>query len=87
MTITSGRDLPWAQLYVYLLTADSYCGQNLPDAPTWAPCKGETASVAITGFQVFQLPCVVIGVRAMLHTRNNGRLGPPTSSETVAEAT
>jgi hypothetical protein len=90
MTVTSGREVPWAQLYVYLLTNNTsgYCGQNLPDAPTWGPfAKGQTVSVSISGFQVFQLPCQVTGVRAMLHTRNTGLLTPPISSETVAEAT
>jgi hypothetical protein len=90
ITVTSGREVPWAQLYVYLLTNNSsgYCGQNLPDAPTWGPfAKGQTASVTISGFQVFQIPCQVTGLRAMLHTRNTGLLTPPIASETVAEAT
>ena len=29
----------------------------------------------------------VVGIRAMLHTRNTGLLLPPNASETVAEAT
>src|SRR5260370_23485595 len=38
ITATSAREVPWAQLYVYLMTGpDTYCGQNLPDAPTYAP--------------------------------------------------
>src|SRR6478672_11048482 len=56
ITVTSGRQLAWAQVFVYLMTSDnpdSYCGQNLPDAPGWEPlAKGQTASVTITGFQV-----------------------------------
>src|SRR4051812_15952259 len=57
ITVTSGREVPWAQLYVYLMTdSTNYCGQNLPDAPTWAPfLKAQTATVTITGFQVFRL--------------------------------
>jgi hypothetical protein len=62
--------------------------QNLPDVPTWGPFrKGETETVTISGFQVYRLPCQVTGVRAFLHTRNNGALTPPTTSETVAEGT
>ena len=91
ITVTSGREVPWAQLNVYLLTGDAglgYCGQNLPDAPTWGPFgKGQTVTVTISGFQVYRLPCQVTGVRAFLHTRNSGLLTPPTASETVAEGT
>jgi hypothetical protein len=88
ISIEAGRYATWAQLYVYLMTADgSYCGQNLPDAPTWGPLdEGQTASVTISGFQVFRLPCEVTGLRAMLHTRNSGLLTPPNASETMAEA-
>jgi hypothetical protein len=87
ITVSAGRELPWAQLSVYLMTADgSYCGQNLPDAPTWGPFRAtETATVTVTGFQVYRLPCAVTGVRAYLHSRNNGLLIPPTVSETAAE--
>lgn len=87
INVSAGRELQWAQLSVYLMTADgSYCGQNLPDAPTWGPFgANDTASVTISGFQVFRLPCSVTGVRAYLHTRNNGLLIPPTASETAAE--
>ena len=91
LTVTSGRDVPWAQLYVYLLAPVGdlgYCGQNLPDAPTWGPFeKGQTVSVTITGFQVFPASCSVTGLRAILHTRNTGLLTPPTASETIADAT
>jgi hypothetical protein len=90
LTVTSGREVPWAQLYVYLYsgtTPNDYCGQNLPDAPTWGPfSKAQTVSVTISGFQVFRLPCTVTSIRAMLHTRNTGLLTPPIASETVAEA-
>jgi hypothetical protein len=41
----------------------------------------------VSGFRVYRLPCEVTGVRAMLHTRNNGLLVPPTASETLAETT
>jgi hypothetical protein len=64
-----------------------YCGQNLPDSPTWTLLpSGWTTTYAVTGFQVFRLPCAVSGVRAMLHTRRSGLLTPPTPSETIAEA-
>jgi hypothetical protein len=87
ITVTSDRDVPWAQLYVYLYRGSDrmdYCGQNLPDAPTWGPfSKGQTAAVTISGFQVSR-PCEVTSIRAYLHTRNSGLLTPPTESETVA---
>jgi hypothetical protein len=89
MTVTSAREVPWAQLFVYLVTGpnpNDYCGQNLPDAPTWAPfLKGQSATTTISGFQVFRLPCEVTGVHAFLHTRNTGNLTPPISTDTVAE--
>lgn len=90
ITVTAGRQLAWAQLYVYLMTADdsdSYCAQNLPDAPGWGLAKGQTQSVTITGFQVFRLPCDVTAIRAYLSTRDTRRGGletPPKSDETVA---
>ena len=88
IAVTSGRDVPWAQLNVYLMTGpntNDYCGQNLPDAPTWAPfSKGQTATMTITGFQVFRLPCEVTGLAVYLHTRNTGNLTPPISTDTVA---
>jgi hypothetical protein len=88
VTFRSDRDTPWAQLYVYLLSGSSYCGQNLPDAPTWGSLReGQQASVTVTGFQVFRRPCEITGVRAMLHVRNSGLLTPPTATETIAEAT
>ena len=80
-----------AQLSVYLLTGDTsseYCGQNGPDAPTWSRLPaGWTATYTVTGFRVSRLPCDVTGIRIMLHTRNDGRLTPPSPSETIAEAT
>ena len=89
MTVSSDREVPWAQLSVYLFDGSAgggYCGQNIPDAPTWGPLsKGQTASVTISGFQVFRVPCQVTSIRAWLHTRNNGLLIPPTDSETVAD--
>ncbi len=88
VTFTVNRDVSYGQLNVYLLTADGYCGQNLPDAPTWGPVpRGRAQNVTITGFQVYRVPCDVTGVRAMLHQRNNGLLVPPNASETIAEAT
>ena len=88
LSITSGREVPWAQLNVYLLSGDSYCGQNLPDSPTWGPFgAGQTVVYTVTGFQVYRLPCDVSGIRAMLHTRNSGLLTPPAPSETVTETT
>jgi hypothetical protein len=91
VTMTVARDVPYAQLNVYLLTgpgANEYCGQNLPDSPTWQSLPaGWTSTVTITGFQVFRLPCEVTGLRAMLHTRNGGLATPPTAEQTIAEAT
>ena len=90
ITVTSGRQLAWAQLYVYLMTADdpdSYCAQNLPDAPGWGLARGQTESVTITGFQVFRLPCDVTAIRAYLSTRDTLRGGletPPRADETGA---
>ena len=88
ITVSSDREVPWAQLNVYLFDGSSglgYCGQNIPDAPTWGPfSKGQTVSVTISGFQLGHVPCQVTSVRAWLHTRNNGLGIPPTESETVA---
>lgn len=91
VTMTVARDVPFAQLNVYLVTgtgSTDYCGQNLPDSPTWQSLPaGWTSTVTITGFQVYRLPCDVTGLRAILHTRNSGSLIPPTPADTVAEAT
>ena len=89
ITVTSGREVPWAQLNVYLYFGPGefdYCGQNNPDAPTWGPfAKGQTVSVTISGFQLGRASCTVTSLRAYLHTRNNGSGTPPISSETVAQ--
>jgi len=91
LSVTSAHEVPWAQLNVYLLTGDQrldYCGQNSPDSPTWSFLpSGWTTTYSVTGFRVYRLPCDVTGIRAMLHMRNNGLGIPPTSSETIAEAT
>lgn len=88
ITVTSDREVQYAQLSVYLYDDSpglGYCGQNIPDAPTWGPfMKGQTASVSIRGFQISRVPCNVTSIRAWLHTRNNGLLIPPNDSETVA---
>jgi hypothetical protein len=88
ITVTADREVPWAQLYVYLYDGGpglGYCGQNLPDAPTWGPFpKGQTTTVTISGFQVSHSPCNVTSIKAFLHTRNSGLLTPPNESETVA---
>jgi hypothetical protein len=90
LSLRSAHAVPWAQLNVYLLTgptSSDYCGQNLPDSPTWSFLSpGWTTAFTVTGFQVYRLPCDVTGFRAMLHMRNNGLLLPPTASETIAEA-
>jgi len=89
VTMTVAHDIPWAQLNVYLPTngaTDQYCGQNLPDSPTWQFLKpGWRESVTVGGFQVFRLPCDVTGIRAILHMRNNGLLTPPNATETIVE--
>jgi hypothetical protein len=72
----------------FRLSLQAIGAQNLPDAPTWGPLReGQRASVTVTGFQVFQRPCNVTGIRAMVHVRNSGLLTTPTSTETIAEAT
>ncbi len=88
VSLEIAHDVPWAQLYVYLLSGSDYCGQNLPDAPTWGFLpKGWATTYTVTGFQVYNLPCNVTGVQAFFHTRNNGALGPPTAAETIAQGT
>jgi hypothetical protein len=91
LTVASDRAVPFAKLDVYLLadgSASDYCGQNLPDSPAWASLPaGFTASVTVTGFQIYRLPCSVTGVRAFFHTRNSGVQTPPSAAETIAEAT
>lgn len=87
ITVTSDREVDWAQLRVYLYRGPNLqdtCGVNLPDAPTWGPFeKGQTASVTISGWQLSG-PCDVTSIRAWLHTRNSGLILPPNESETVA---
>jgi hypothetical protein len=88
LNITAPREMPFARLNVYLLRDGGYCGQNLPDWPAWSPFPvNSTTSVAITGFQVFGLPCTVTGIRAMLNWRTGGLLTPPTPDETVLDVT
>lgn len=92
LTLTLGEAVSErTQLNVYLLTGNTnseYCGQNDPDSPTWrALPAGWTTTYAVTGFRFHRLPCDVTGIRAMLHTRNNGLFAPPLPSETVAEVT
>jgi len=91
LTLSSGREVPYGQLNVYLLTdniARTYCGQNLPDSPTWRSLPaGWATTVTVTGFQIYRLPCAVTGVRVIFHTRNSGALTPPTPAETIAETT
>jgi|SRR5579864_2470353 len=91
VTITAGQDLPFAQLAVFLRTtsnADGYCGQNLPDWPTWRPfARGQTV-YTVTGFQVFSLPCEVTGIRAVFNTRDDLHLGGvPPANFIVADTT
>jgi hypothetical protein len=91
ITIVSNREVSFAELNVYLLTNEpgtEYCGQNLPDMPMWGPYKrGQVERLTITGFQVFRLPCQVVGIRAMFHNRIGGVLTPPRPDQTLAEAT
>jgi hypothetical protein len=88
VSVQIAHDVPWAQLYVYLRSGTDYCGQNLPDAPTWGFLpKGWTTTYTVTGFQVYRLPCDVTGVQSFFHTRNNGSLTPPTAAETIAQGT
>ncbi len=89
LTISAVHTVPWAQLRVYLLTATGYCGQNLPDSPVWAPLEaGERIDYAVTGFQVFSLPCDVVGLRALLDTRGDINTGsPPAAGLAAADMT
>ena len=92
VTITSGQDLPFAQLAVFLLTTSNpsgYCGSNLPDWPTWRPfARGQTVTYTVTGFQVFSLPCEVTGIRAVFNTRDDLHSGGiPPANFIVADTT
>jgi len=89
--LSTAREVPFGQLNVYLLTGGTnteYCGQNLPDAPTWRSLPaGWSTTFTVTGFQVFRVPCTVTGLRVMFHTRGGGLAIPPQPAETIAEAT
>jgi hypothetical protein len=91
VSVTAGSELPFAQLAVFLMTADpaSPCGQNLPDWPAWRPfAKGQTVTYTVTGFQVFRLPCEVTGIRAIFNTRDDLHIGGfPPDNMIVADAT
>lgn len=63
-------------------------GNGCGSSPAWTSLPaGFTASVTVTGFQIYRLPCSVTGVRAFFHTRNSGQEAPPSAAETIAEAT
>jgi hypothetical protein len=90
LTLTAGRDLPFAELMVFLQDANGVdCGSNSPDRPTWAPFGGSARMTAtITGFQVGRLPCAVARIRVILHTRNDPHLNTvPQPAQIVAETT
>jgi hypothetical protein len=92
VTITAGQDLAFAQLALFLLTttnASGYCGQNLPDWPTWRPFRrGQTVTYTVTGFQVFSLPCEVTGIRAVFNTRDDlHQGGVPPANFIIADTT
>jgi len=91
VSLRSSHDVPFARLNVYLMTGDGpndYCGENGPDAPTWNfLTNGWATTYTVTGFRVSRLPCDVTGILAVLHMRNNGLIGPPLPSETVARST
>jgi hypothetical protein len=91
ISVTAAQQLSFAQLAVFLLTSDDagYCGQNLPDWPTWRPfAAGQTVTYTVTGFQVFRLPCEVTGIRAVFNTRDDLHLGGiPPASQIVADTT
>lgn len=89
--LSTASAVEYGQLNVYLLTGGTnteYCGQNLPDSPTWRLLPaGWSSTVTVTGFQVFRVPCTVTGMRVMFHTRGGGLGIPPQPTETIAEAT
>ena len=91
ISVTGGAELPFAQLAVFLMTADptSPCGQNNPDWPNWKPfARGQTVTYTVTGFQVFRLPCEVTGIRAIFNTRDDLHLGGiPPANLIVADTT
>src|SRR6266436_6181465 len=50
ISVTATQQLSFAQLAVFLLTSDDavYCGQNLPDWPTWRPfAAGQTVTYTV----------------------------------------
>jgi len=91
ISVTGGAELPFAQLAVFLMTADptSPCGQNNPDWPNWKPfARGQTVTYTVTGFQVFRLPCEVTEIRAIFNTRDDLHLGGiPPANLIVADTT
>ena len=90
LTLTAGRDVPFAELIIFLETSSGVpCGSNLPDRPSWTSFRAtDRMPATITGFQVTQLPCQVANIHAYLHTRNNPGLNtPPSAAEIVIEAT
>jgi hypothetical protein len=91
VSATMPRATSFAALSMYLYTSDgSYCGQNLPDLPTWRGLlpAGQKLEVDISGFQVFRAQCQVTSIRAILHSRTDLNVGiPPSPSEILAETT
>ena len=88
LSILPGRDLPYAELQVFLETdPDVTCGFNIPDRPSWTQLKAaDRLTLSVTGFQLRQLPCHITTIHAYLDTRNNpGLSAPPTPAETVLE--
>jgi len=90
LSLTAGRDLPFAELMVFLQDANGAdCGSNSPDRPTWSPFRAtDRMSATISGFQIGRLPCAVARIRVILHTRNDPHLNTvPEASQIVAETT
>jgi hypothetical protein len=91
VSMTVARDQPFAMLYVYLVEnemAETSCGINFPDTPSWEPFQKGTKTYTIDSFQLFRLPCEVIGLRAILHNRSNRNLlTVPRTEERLADAT
>jgi hypothetical protein len=90
VTIEAGTDERIARLFIYAKDASgATCAQNLPDTPDFSPLKhGTVQSTAVTGFQVYRLPCEVESFRAVLHRRESRNLNTElTAAEIIAEAT
>src|SRR5262245_15692539 len=91
VSVTAGEELPFARLELFLLSSDGseYCGQNLPDSPTWRPFhRGKTVTYTVTGFQIFRLPCQVTAIPAVFHPWDNPKLGGiPPAEFRVADTT